>query len=656
MGRKIGFAINSIQGGAGEPWTTGLDDKKWTKGVVDPRELLRFWDIPEDKCIKFMTFGQEGTYYVWANNSSTRGGSDSLSKWIYIPNGVKISGKEILEYESKAKEEERSEVLEKLFATEFPCESDGNSIHVANSNDKKKYAVRYYDTEDQLADIIGEKRFQQYYSDYKVIFLIDRQSGIKVGEGAVVDDLTDRPMMERIIVYRPYSDDIEKKFGLVPELFLGDELLTDDREFPAYKGQLIDIVAKRKGFNDVSCQIKADEDKKCCSFVSTGKCIWYKHITKDSFQVDDAENNPEGIVKTVPVGELNIYINGQLIKEEGVTLTEKECEDCTIVVEELQDKSLKRTLKYKPFKKKNENILLAEGKKYPIHLEKKLNCFEYKIQLSNKEEATLVIHSKNGGLNEKAPFCAYVVDKDPFSMRSKEKMLVLNSFYLLKLIMIGFGIGVVVASIVFFTLFYHGKVDDTVNVINKDSDSVTVTNLYSNDAYSLDAAIKYLDSHKSWNRDSMERYDDLKGLFDAMNDFRLSTVIDDYSRLKQSKNYATLVKTAQKNIRNGWNPNTGTHNPQYNQVGDKEISYTNYINWIDQDRETGEQGHGGQGYGGQGHGGQGHGGQGHGGQGHGGQGHGGQGQGGQGQGGQGQGGQGQGGQGQGGRSLTNGNG
>ena len=182
MGRKIGFAINSIQGGAGEPWTTGLDDKKWTKGVVDPRELLRFWDIPEDKCIKFMTFGQEGTYYVWANNSSTRGGSDSLSKWIYIPNGVKISGKEILEYESKAKEEERSEVLEKLFATEFPCESDGNSIHVANSNDKKKYAVRYYDTEDQLADIIGEKRFQQYYSDYKVIFLIDRQSGIKVGE------------------------------------------------------------------------------------------------------------------------------------------------------------------------------------------------------------------------------------------------------------------------------------------------------------------------------------------------------------------------------------------------------------------------------------------------------------------------------------------
>lgn len=33
MGRKIGFAINSIQGGAGEPWTTGLDDKNGQKGL-----------------------------------------------------------------------------------------------------------------------------------------------------------------------------------------------------------------------------------------------------------------------------------------------------------------------------------------------------------------------------------------------------------------------------------------------------------------------------------------------------------------------------------------------------------------------------------------------------------------------------------------------
>ena len=591
MGRKIGFAINSIQGGAGEPWKTGLDEKKWIKGVVDPRELLRFWDIPQDKCIKFMTFGQDGTYYVWAKYSSSRGGSDSLSKWIYIPNGVKISGKEILEYESKAKDEEQTDVLEKLFATEFPYEPAGNAIPVTNVNGKEKYAVRYYDTEDQLADIIGEKRFQQYYSGYKVIFLIDRQSGIMVREGAVIDDLTDRPMEERIIVYRPYSCDIENKFGLNVTLYRGDECIEEDTEIPAYKGELIDVTAKRYGFKDIICKIKAREDKQCCKFVSDDKCIWSKIITKEFFHVDDAENNIDGDVNIIPLEELNIYINGKLIKEEGVTLTEKECEDCTIEVEEPKDKSSKRTSRYEPFKKENANILLDEVENFPIHLERKLSCFKYKIQLSNKEEATLVIHSKNGGLNEKAPFVAYVVEPNPSPMRSKEMMLVLNPFYLLKLIMIGFGIGVVVASIVFFTLFYHGKEDNqspnpSPGVV--DSDSVQDNEFYNEvdlKAYSLDAAIRYLENNKIWNRDSMERYDNLKGLFDAMNEFRLSTVIDSYSQLSKSTKYATLVETAKKNVSNGWNPKTGEHNPQYNNANDIIINFTNYINWIDRDRE-----------------------------------------------------------------------
>lgn len=583
MGRKIRFAINLIGTGAGEPWVSGKDDETGKdyetckKGIVDIREWLQSWVIPQDKYIKFMTFGQDGTYYVWARYSSTRGCSDSVSKWIYIPKGVKISGKDILDLERKAKDETRTEALEKLFATEFPYKPDANAISVTNVNGKEKYAVRYYDTEDQLADIIGEKRFQQYYSDYKVIFLIDRQSGIKVREGAVIDDLTDRTMEERIVVSRPYSDDIEKKFGLVPELFLGDEPLTDDREFPAYKGQLIDIVAKREGFDNIPCKIMAGEDKKRCSFESPEKCIWNKLITKNFFQVDDGENNLDG---NIPLEELDIYINGHLIKEEGVTLTEKQGEDCTI---EVKDK--KKAPRYELFKEEHAYIFLTEGKKFPIHLEKKSNSYAYRIQLSNKEVVKLAINSKKGDFNEKAPFCGYVVDTDPFSMRSKEKMLVLNSFYLLKLIMIGFGIGVVVASIVFFTLFYSGMADNTATspeVANKDS---VVTAPVEVDNYSLEAAIRYLDNNKKWNRDSMERYDDLKGLFDAMNEFRLSTVIDSYSQLSTSTRYATLVETAKKNISNGWNPKTGEHNPQYNEVGDKEITYMNYIYWIDQDRE-----------------------------------------------------------------------
>lgn len=585
MGRKIRFAINLIGTGAGEPWVSGKDDETGKdyetckRGIVDIREWLQSWVIPQDKYIKFMTFGQDGTYYVWARYSSTRGCSDSVSKWIYIPNGVKISGKDILDLERKAKDEKQTEVLEKLFAAEFPYEPDGNAIPVTNVNGKEKYAVRYYDTEDQLADIIGEKRFQQYYSDYKVIFLIDRQSGIKVREGAVIDDLTDRTMEERIVVSRPYSLEIENMFGLNVKLYRGDVCLEEDTEFYAYKGELIDVTAKRNGFDDIDCKIKACENKQCCTFVSNKPYTWSKRITKDCFEVDDAQNNIDGIVK-IPSGELDIYINGHLIKEEGVTLTEKQGKDCTI---EVKDK--KKAPRYELFKEEHAYIFLTEGKKFPIHLEKKSNSYAYRIQLSNKEVVKLAINSKKDDFNEKAPFCGYVVDTDPFSMRSKEKMLVLNSFYLLKLIMIGFGIGVVVASIVFFTLFYSGMADNTATspeVANKDS---VVTAPVEVDNYSLEAAIRYLDNNKKWNRDSMERYDDLKGLFDAMNEFRLSTVIDSYSQLSTSTKYATLVETTKKNISNGWNPKTGEHNPQYNNANDIIINFTNYINWIDRDRE-----------------------------------------------------------------------
>ena len=103
------------------------------------------------------------------------------------------------------------------------------------------------------------------------------------------------------------------------------------------------------------------------------------------------------------------------------------------------------------------------------------------------------------------------------------------------------------------------------------------------DNYSLEAAILYLDSHETWNRDSMERYDDLKGLFDAMNDFRLSTVITDYSGLTASKKFAKLVQVASKKISRGWIPKRGK--PDSTQIGDNEISYTYYINWIDQNWE-----------------------------------------------------------------------
>ena len=62
-----------------------------------------------------------------------------------------------------------------------------------------------------------------------------------------------------------------------------------------------------------------------------------------------------------------------------------------------------------------------------------------------------------------------------------------------------------------------------------------------------------------------------------------SSVITDYSGLTASKKFAKLVQVASKKISRGWIPKRGK--PDSTQIGDNEISYTYYINWIDQDRE-----------------------------------------------------------------------
>ena len=160
------------------------------------------------------------------------------------------------------------------------------------------------------------------------------------------------------------------------------------------------------------------------------------------------------------------------------------------------------------------------------------------------------------------------------STKSLKEKLLDSKYFMLT----AFVLGVLVA-----VLFMPRKVvtvdDPTPAPVLEDSVSANVEV----DNYSLEAAIRYLDSHDRWNRDSMERYDDLSGLFDAMNGFRFSSVITDYSDLTASKKFAKLVQVASKKISRGWIPKRGK--PDSTQIGDNEISYTYYINWIDQDRE-----------------------------------------------------------------------
>lgn len=63
---------------------------------------------------------------------------------------------------------------------------------------------------------------------------------------------------------------------------------------------------------------------------------------------------------------------------------------------------------------------------------------------------------------------------------------------------------------------------------------------YLEPSYSLNDAITYLDNHEVWERSEMEKYDDLRGLFDDMNNFEYKSVANNYSQLEHSTNFREL--------------------------------------------------------------------------------------------------------------------
>lgn len=63
---------------------------------------------------------------------------------------------------------------------------------------------------------------------------------------------------------------------------------------------------------------------------------------------------------------------------------------------------------------------------------------------------------------------------------------------------------------------------------------------YLEPSYSLNDAITYLDNHEVWERSEMEKYDDLRGLFDDMNNFKYKSVVNNYSQLEHSTNFREL--------------------------------------------------------------------------------------------------------------------
>lgn len=173
-----------------------------------------------------------------------------------------------------------------------------------------------------------------------------------------------------------------------------------------------------------------------------------------------------------------------------------------------------------------------------------------------------------------------------------------NASLLTKLLWIAAGvvIGLIIAGI--GSLFEDSTSDknntaETQTAVETITDSETAKDekqkkdeLNSNTASQRNApteASHYLDTHRVWQRDKMEKIDGLKGLYEDLNNYRFDRLTDYWAKqLEPSKNFAKIVKAAIKARNKKTDPRRDAeHNPCYNRDGDSSISWLGYTYWID---------------------------------------------------------------------------
>lgn len=96
-------------------------------------------------------------------------------------------------------------------------------------------------------------------------------------------------------------------------------------------------------------------------------------------------------------------------------------------------------------------------------------------------------------------------------------------------------------------------------------------------------ATRYLDAHRVWKRDEMEKIEGLQGLYDDLDSFRYERITDEWSKkLAASKSFGSVAKAVRQAVGKKSDPRRdAAHNPNYNNKGETSINWLVYTYWID---------------------------------------------------------------------------
>ncbi len=581
---KLGLIIKITNGGEQEAYAINRNET-WVRFASDARSLIKELTNFDGtgKSVHFLKFiGQLG-YFICVVKARPAGSGrdwDNTAAWIYVPANVDISGKEeesvirIVENAISGEKEIDKLSLENEFSKDF-VEKDVlfTPICGITSQSDGSVAARFYGrgTDYILTEFLGNSVGHPDYKKYRAIFLLDKGQGISMSNNNI---LNIKSRLEICYVKPPVCK------GFTPYL---PRNVVFNKPIEVYVGQSLTITWARHGFKAVqkSCTVSPDDNGNTLSSLLISPMEYIRIIPVSTIQITDTHYEK--------VSGCELRINGKLVNGEYIEIPDASYEDyCDIKVTKQG---------YSPY---SEKVNFAREKQISVTLRPQKHFYEFSIPCYNGKEhigdAILTLESEHH--IQKSPVEGYsLMDERVNEGEGSNNRLKKSMWEPIKHFCYGF------LSCIIILLLYAGwtALDDyefsfgwppfktvkrsqcTPSVVENDNqNNVDIQNKNTN---SDEKAIAYLNGATTWNKDSLNQYPLLDGLFDDLNEMNLEKLSQEWKdKLKSVVNFSKIASNASMAIDNNWNVKQGKHAPTYNTPEDKLINVLGYIDWLSKDQ------------------------------------------------------------------------
>lgn len=528
---KLGLKIVRINQGYTDLFEIN-GDQVWTKNVWDIRKDLENIDnLDGSSAVLMLTSVDTGHILTVASLIEGRI-TDCISAWIYVPASINIAGKELVEIVDAVKKEilanERNdERLTQLLSKTY---ESAPASRITTKSNGEKCAFRYYGqgAKYTLSELLKDM-CQSYYKSYKSVFLLDNSSKLKCLQG---DNLSDQKVYSMVVVKSPGNID-----SFVP--YIGERHFVG--QIYAIEGGTIDIEWRRDGYMPIHTK----------STIAPGA----KHSVPTPNQYVRVLNY--NYIKVVDewsqrVTDYDLYVAKQRIsKNEDIRISEATLNNVWVEIHA------------EGFEPISGHLNLTQ----PVQLKlvKETYAYEFLLPLKNEEGYYPIKISGNRKMKN-SPVKGYVTENG-YVTRNDKNYLRFKPFTR------KFWITCLICSIIVLLLgicggyalndFIGGKADNQeVSKLTKENADLKsrIKELEkrnytytpkgatdNNETYSIEAAISYLDTNNKWNRTEMEKFDDLKGLWDALNERLFDDIIKYETKLSKSITFTEVVQAVKAN-------------------------------------------------------------------------------------------------------------